>query len=198
MREYPAYGRTIAAHIARGQKPMAVAVLLGAIWRYFDHVPKVCIKPDEWALGRYELGFLRGLHVVVIAGDECTGARLAELLVDVMRVGPVLVWVYDLEGKAVYDGEGSALEMKAWLRDLVHAAGGETNLSFGAIDAAVTVMVEAQRRAAELWTREFTRVQQRGDLEASTRFALREHEIKDKVRELFRSPFGDTGDARAA
>jgi hypothetical protein len=88
MREYPAYGRTIASHIVRGQKPLALAVLLSARWDYFDHVPKVCLKPDEWRLGRYEFGFVRALHAVAVFGDEATEAQAAELLVELMRVGP--------------------------------------------------------------------------------------------------------------
>jgi hypothetical protein len=198
MREYPAYGRTIASHVVRGQKPVAIAVLLSARWDYFNHVAKVCIKPEEWGLGRYEFGFLRGLHVVAVPGDDYAPRQLAELLIDLMRAGPSLLWGYDTEGKKIYDGD-DAHEVARWARELAGGAGvlGD-EISLTAIRTAELVMASAQRRAAELWRREFDRVEHRGDVEASVRWQLREYEMKDRVRALFASPWQAPADARAA
>jgi hypothetical protein len=196
MREYPAYGRTLASHIVRGQKPMAIAVLLSTGWRYFDHVPKVCIRPEDWERSRYELSWLQGLHVVAVPGDDCTEPLLAELLVELMRVGPRELWAFDASGKLLYDGD-SPFELAHWARELAATAGVTSTLSWAAISAARMVMTEAQLRAAKQWQREYARIERRGDAEASARFSLRDFQIKDQVRELFRTPFRDS-DARAA
>lgn len=195
MREYPAYGRTIASHIVRGQKPIAVTVLLSRFWNYFDHVPKVCIKPDEWRLGRYEFGFLHGLHVVVVPGDEATDLALAELLVDLMRVGPAQLWAFNVDGSKLYDGEDPD-EVAHWAMKLAIDAGAAANLSWDSVRVASRVMQAAQVRAGDLWQREYERVMKRGDPEATTRWMLREFETKDRVRALFAPRAGD--DARAA
>jgi hypothetical protein len=118
MREYPAYGRTIASHIVRGQKPVALAVLLSSRWDYYNHVPKVCIKPEEWRIGRFEFGFLRGLHAVAIVGDESSNLQLAELVLELMRVGPALLWIYDAVGGKVYDGD-FASDVARWAFQIV-------------------------------------------------------------------------------
>jgi hypothetical protein len=197
MREYPAYGRTIASHIVRGQKPVALAVLLSSRWDYYNHVPKVCIKPEEWRIGRFEFGFLRGLHAVAIVGDESSNLQLAELVLELMRVGPALLWIYDAVGGKVYDGE-FASDVSRWAFGIVVEAGERERLPFSLFKTAELVMSASQARAAELWQREFERVEQRGDLEASVRFQLREHETKDRVRELFATPWQAPSDARAA
>ena len=196
MREFPAYGRTIASHVVRGQKPMAVAVLVSSFWGYFDHLPKVCIKPEEWARRRYEFGFLQGLHAVAVAGDDCTEPMLAELLVELMRAGPRELWAFAATGQVLYDGN-SPFELAHWARDLAAKAGLEPTLSWAEIQAAREVMTASQSRAAREWQREHERIDRRGDLEASVRHSLRDFEIKDRVRELFRAPFRDD-DARAA
>lgn len=196
MREYPAYGRRIASHIVRGQKPIAVAVLLSRFWSYFDHVPKVCIKPDEWRLGRYEFGFLRGMHVVVIPGEEASSLQLAELLVDVMRAGPALLWAFEVDGRALYDGEQPD-DIAHWAMKMVSDAGAVEKLPWSSIRVASQVMMAAQARASELWQREYERVEKRGDLEATTRWMLREFETKDRVRKLFAPEMAPT-DARVA
>lgn len=196
MREYPAYGRAIASHIVRGQKPIAVAVLLSEYWNYFDRVPKVCIKPDEWRLGRYEFGFLRGLHVVVVPGDGVASLQLAELVVDIMRAGPALVWACEVDGRVLYDGD-SADDVAHWAMKLVSDAGASEKLPWSTIKVARAVMEQAQIRALELWQRESDRIQSRGDLEAHTRWMLHEYQTKDRVRALFAAP-AVTSDARAA
>jgi hypothetical protein len=197
MREYPAYGRTIASHIVRGQKPLAVAVLLSKYWNYFDHVPKVCIKPDEWSLGRYEFGFLHGIHAVVVPGDEATSLQLAELVVDIMRVGPTLVWAYEVDGRALYDGDAPD-DVAHWAMKMVSEAGASEKLPWSSVRVATRVMEAAQARSAALWQREYERVVQRGDPDATTRFMLREFEMKDQVRKLFAPTQPVPIDARAA
>lgn len=196
MREYPAYGRAIASHIVRGQKPIAVAVLLSSYWGYFNHVAKVCIKPGEWAIGRYELGFLRGLHAVAVPGDGWTDLQLAELLVELMRAGPALLWVFGADGTRIYDGD-DCHEVALYALQLAMQAGAVEKLSRQTIQTARRVMAQAQLRAGELWQREYERVKARGDAEATTRWMLRDYETKDRVRELFAAP-RPAGDARAA
>jgi hypothetical protein len=197
MREYPAYARTIAAHIARGQKPIAIAVLLSARWGYFDHVPKVCLRPDEWALGRYEFSYLRGLHAVAVPGEDCTELQLAELLVDLMRAGPALLWAFNFEGGTLYDGE-FADDLSWWARELVVKAGADERLPWKTIKTAELVMAAVQRRAAELWQRESERIQAKNGIEEWATWALSENAVKDRVRELFASPWQAPGEIRAA
>jgi hypothetical protein len=100
IREYPAYGRTIAQQLVRGLRPICIGVLLSTRWRYFDHTPKVCIKPEDWANGKYEFGFLRGRHVVAIWGDDCTDRQFGELLLELMRAGPSDLWAFGCDGTA--------------------------------------------------------------------------------------------------
>jgi hypothetical protein len=196
MRVYPAYGRTIASHVVRGARPMAIAVLLSSRWDYFNHVPKVCIKPDEWKLGRFELGFLHNMHVVVVPGDEAKDLALAELLVDAMRVGPRLLWVFNADGTKLYDGD-TPHDVALYARELTARAGALDKLTPDTIRTAELVMVAAQARAGELWHREYERMAAKRAPEEVTRWMLREYEIKDRVRELFSSPWPVTSDAAA-
>lgn len=191
MREYPAYGRTIAACIVRGQKPICVGVLLSSRWRYFDHVAKVCIKPEDWALGRYEFGYLRGLHVVAVAGDDCQDAQLGELLFDLMRVGPRLVWVYAASGQKLYDGE-HAMEVANW----VHALGAK--VEWPLLKAARSTMELAEVAAARAWRHEYDAITSRRGDEAAVEFSLLEWKLKDQVRQQFSAPFQENGEPAAA
>lgn len=102
MKVYPPYGRSIAALIARGVKPACVGVLLSERWPYYQNVARVCIKPDEWAPGRWEFGFLRNMHVVAILGEEAEGWQFGGLLVDLMRASPALLWICDITGRWIY------------------------------------------------------------------------------------------------
>jgi hypothetical protein len=193
MREYPAYARTISSFIVRGQKPVCVAVLFSERWGYFDHVPKVCIRPDEWARGRYEFRYLRDMHVVVVPGDGSADRKLAELLVDLMRAGPSLLWAYNPDGTKLYDGEFAA-EIGAWVLQLSD----REHLSYHEVKAAESVMEQAQRQQAALWTKEAER-RQAGDIDAWVRWAdLTQFGLKDQVRKLFSAPWQDDGEARAA
>jgi len=198
MRVYPAYGRTIATHIYRGEKPICVAVMLSTRWGYFDHVPKICIRPDEWAPGRYQFGYLAGLHPVAVPGDGASDRQLAELLVEIMVAGPARLWAFNADGSKLYDGMWSS-DISWWARELIVKAGEAERLPWGAIKAAEQVMARAQERAARQWCAEFKRVQQRGDVEAAARWAqATEYGIPDRVRALFASPWQAPGDARAA
>jgi hypothetical protein len=196
MRVYPAYGRTIASHVVRGTKPMAIGVLLSARWDYFNHVPKVCIKPDEWRVGRFELGFLHAMHVVVVPGDEATDLGLAQLLVEIMRVGPRLLWVFNADGTKLVDGD-SAHDVAIYARELAARAGALDKLTPDTIRVAELVMVAAQARAGDLWHRTYQRLTEKRTPEEVARWMLTEYEIKDRVRELFSSPWKATSEAAA-
>lgn len=193
MREYPAYGRTIAAHIVRGQKPICIAVLLSARWRYFDHVPKVCIKPEEWRAGRYELGYLRRLHVVAVPGDDCEERQFAELLVDLMTIGPRWLWAYGPDGSELYAGD-FAMEIAELALRLGHTQG----LTFSTVKAARTRMETAQALAARDEARELEVISQRTGPDGAIACFERELASKRRVRELFSAPYQDTGESAAA
>lgn len=115
-RVYPAYARAIAAYIQRGQSPLAVGVMLSPYWRDFRDVPRACIRPDEWALGRFEFGWLQRQHVVAILGDDDdtnadNGRKVAELLCELMLVGPRAIWVTDVWGRWIENtGEPMRIE----------------------------------------------------------------------------------------
>lgn len=93
MRAYPAYGSAFARQIARGNHPLAIGVLFSDYWRDFRDVPRVCIKPGEWALGRWEFGFMRGQHVVAIFGTGAGARAFNELVCELMLAAPRLVWI---------------------------------------------------------------------------------------------------------
>ena len=102
MRIYPAYAQTLARHLMRGNRPACIGVLLSSRWAYFDRAPRICVKPDEWALGRFEFGYLRNEHAVAIWGDETTEPQFGELLIDLMAAGPRLVWAVACTGEWIY------------------------------------------------------------------------------------------------
>jgi hypothetical protein len=197
MREYPAYGRTIASHIVRGVKPMAIAVLLSERWDYFNHLPKVCIKPEDWSIARYEFGFLRGLHVVLIAGDGVGSRELGELVIVLMRVGPRRLWVWNADGEKAVDDD-SAHAAALFARERLGAAGALTDQRIAEIRAAELVMVAAQTRAGELWHREYQRLTEKRPAEEVARWMLAEYERLDRVRELLSSPWRKSIDVAAA
>jgi hypothetical protein len=197
MRVYPAYGRTITRHLVRGLKPVAIGVLFSTRWDYFDHAPKVCIRPDEWRANRFEFGFLRGQHVVVVPGDEAPARELAQLVVELMMVGPRLLWLFNADGSKIYDGE-DAHEVALYVREL--AARSEPALDAAGIECiriAERVMASAQVRASELWRREHQRVVEKRGEEWAAAWMLTEWQTKDRVRELFSQPW-KAEDAAAA
>jgi len=102
MRVYPAYARTVAKLLVRGIRPAGMGVLLSTRWWYFDRAAKVCMKPDEWAIGRWEFGYLKNEHIVAIWGDEVTEQQFGELLIELMLAGPRLLWACDAAGNWIY------------------------------------------------------------------------------------------------
>jgi hypothetical protein len=188
-REYPAYGRSIAKTVNRGLRPIACAVLLSSRWYYFDHVPKVCIRPDEWRRSKFEFRYLAGLHLVAIPGDDCTEHQLGELLVDLMMVGPTAIWAYNVDGSKLSEEDWPS-SIAHWVRDL---RGAEI---FELAKNAAARMQAAQRRALEQYTIEHERIAKRSEDDA-LRFMLQEYEVKDRIRALFAAPARAPG-ARAA
>jgi hypothetical protein len=191
IRNYPAYGRTIAAHLARGLKPICIGVLLSSRWGYFNHVPKVCIKPDEWAFGRLEFGFLHGMHVVAVPGDDCEPRQLAELILDLMRAGPRLLWAYNADGSKLYDGDWPS-DLWNWVFEL-----SGRKYAYAELKAAARVMEDAQARALAAWMREYQAIDERAGVEKAVQFHIDTEAIKDRVRLLFSKPNGPD-EARAA
>lgn len=196
MRAYPAYGQTIARHVTRGTKPMAIGVLLSARWDYFDHVAKVCIKPHEWKLGRFEFGFLHNLHAVVVPGDESTELQLAELLIEVMRAGPRLLWAFNADGSKLYDGE-HAHDVAEWAIEIAWRAG-ELERIKPLARTAEQVMLAVQVRAGQRWHREYERLTAKRTTEEVSAWMLSEYKTQDRVRELFSAPWLTERDAAAA
>jgi hypothetical protein len=184
MRDYPAYARTLAAHIRRGQKPIAVGVMLSSSWAYFDHVPKICIRPDEWRLGKYEFSYLAGTHVVAVPGLDCESPQLGELLLELMRVGPSLLWVFNIHGSKVYDDD---FPVENWAFKL-----GNGRFDYRAAKVAADVMRAAQSRAARRWITEHERKRHRSEEEAmqfSLDSEMSAEAIKERVRTMFSSPW---------
>lgn len=105
MRTFPPYARTIARYAARGVRPVAVGVMLSERWFYFENVARVCIKPADWKPGRWEFDYLRNQHVVAIWGDGAETWQVGELLVELMAVGPRLLWLCDTAGRWIYKGD---------------------------------------------------------------------------------------------
>ncbi len=103
MRTYPAYARTIAKHLVRGNHPVAIGVLLSSHWWYCESVAKVCIRPDEWELGRWEFGYLKNEHVVAVWGEDVEPQQFGELLIELMLAGPRLIWACGCDGAWVYN-----------------------------------------------------------------------------------------------
>jgi hypothetical protein len=199
MRVYPAYGRTITKLIVRGLKPVAIGVLFSTRWDYFDHAPKVCIRPDEWRANRFEFGFLRGQHIVVVPGDEAPARDLARLVVELMMAGPRLLWLFNADGSRIYDGD-LAHEVALYARELAASASEPPEALRVAIDCirvAESVMASAQARASELWQREHQRIVEKRGEEAAATWMLAEWQTKDRVRELFSQPW-KAEDAAAA
>lgn len=93
QRKLPAYARGLMQCRARGVLPSAIAVYLGSDWDALGDVPRVCISPAEWRAGGYDLRACRDLHVMAIAGSGARDHQLGELICDLMRAQPALLWV---------------------------------------------------------------------------------------------------------
>lgn len=197
IRDFPAYARTIASHIARGQRPVCVGVLLSSRWGYFNHVAKICIKPDEWAPGRFEFGYLRGMHVVVVPGDDCEDLQLAQLLVDLMRIGPALLWVFGADGTKISDDEQAFL-LPDYAAQLARGKVDDLGAFYRNAKVASAVMAAVQRKDAQRFLTEFERIREKSGDDAALEFHLREERAKLQVREWFSRPYLDRGESAAA
>lgn len=196
MRLYPAYARPIAAHIARGQRPIAVGVLLSSQWGWLDHVPKVCIKPDEWARGRWEFGYLRGMHVVAVWGFDVAPVQFGELLLELMEAGPELIWTSDLTGDVseTYGLSDIADYARALL---IGRDGGAANIE---LDASIAegLYQASQGRAVRRHLAEISRIEQKRGPEAAERWRELQAAARQRVRELFSTPRLDASESQAA
>lgn len=189
MRVYPAYGRTIARHLVRGNHPAGIGVLLSSRWWYYEQAPKVCISPDEWALGRFEFGYLKNEHVVAVWGDEVESMQFGELLIELMLAGPRLIWVCGCDGKLVLkDSTPESLLLYA-----------DTDLTKGRHHAvalhARDVYDDAQLRELGLVSREAERAAQLG--RNGVPFLRQRREAQAMVERIF-SGNSDSVDERAA
>ena len=144
-RVYPAYARQIAAYIQRGQPPLAVGVLFSKFWRDFREVPRIGIRPDEWELGRYELGWLQRQHVVLLLGEDDEvhankGRAFGELLYELMLAGPRAIWVAEAWGRWI-EKTGEPVRIAAIAEDtgvpaaLLHLASAAYERTFRAASA---------------------------------------------------------------
>lgn len=191
-RIYPSYARAIAAQIVRGNKPIAVGVMLSDThWRCFDHAPKVCIRTDEWALGRFEFDYLRGLNVVAIWGDALD-KQFGELLRDLMMTRPRRLWACDLAGTLIWHDHESVQDLW-WPATLAGVAPAEPAY------ALARRTFEAAQRAAHIRELEETElIEKRSGIEAAVRYSISLLQVADRVRELFRAPYRDEGVGKAA
>jgi hypothetical protein len=184
MRDFPAYARTITQQMRRGHRPICLAVLLSSRWDYYAHLPKVCIKPKDWAPRRYDLDLVRERLAIAVVGDDCDPRQLAELLFELMLARPAALWVYSTEGEALAD-QSSPLQLAWWIRDLgAPALGGRSRAGLEARRA----LEEGIAAAARAIVRQAEALEQRAGLEASVRFQLAQYRIEDQVRELLRAP----------
>lgn len=188
MRVYPAYARTIARHLVRGQRPAGIGVMLSSRWWYFDQVPKICMSPDEWALGRFEFGYLKNEHAVAVWGDGAEPAQFGELLIELMLAGPRLLWACDVDGKWLY--RESAPDALVDYADAQLTGGRLHGLALRARDA----YEDAQLRELGLLSREAERAAQLGRQQVS--FAHQRAQAQFMVEQFFSTR--DPVDERAA
>lgn len=187
MRVYPAYGREIGRLAARGLRPVAVGALMSSRWWYLEHVARVCLKPDEWALRRWEFGYLHKQHVVAVQGDDCDARVLGELVIDLMWAGPRELWIADLTGAWIAKGltpwqMGKAVE--GWV-------GPKLDLY---IEQAVARYAQAQESEAELERKAIERALALG--RTAIPFVQQRQQSRDMVERLFSGVVEQ--DARAA
>ncbi len=188
MKVYPAFARTIARHLVRSLHPAGIAVLLSARWWYFDRAAKVCIKPDEWAPGRWEFGYLKNQHVVAVQGDEATPQAFGELLIELMLAGPRLIWACTVDGTWLYK-ETDPGGLAGYADDLTKRA------QHGLVLRARDAYEDAQLRELGLVTREAQRAQDLG--RPSVPFLLQRQQALEIVSLLFTDPYAPV-DERAA
>lgn len=180
-KDYPIYGRSIAAHLARGEKPTSVGVLLSSRWwESFEHVCRMCIKPEDWAPRRYELGFLHGMHVVLVAGD-CERRALGELALELMEIRPALLWVFEVDGRALVDGSAPDPEgLAQWAGEMAELPPTDSRLR-GASQAYWAGHLAAAKREAD----EMALIEQRKDLGAAVTWIAQRQGVVERVREQY-------------
>jgi len=188
LRVYPAYGRSIAALRARGTRASVIGVLLSSRWRYFDVAPKVCIRPDEWLIGRWEFGFVRGGVCVAIWGDEVEPVQFGELLAELMLFGPRLLWACDSTGKWLYQGD-SPIELAAYAQRLTGAQ------HRGRIVAGRETYEHALGRELEIERTELARAIEAG--RARIGYLERRRHAEDLARRIFSEPIAEPNDLAA-
>lgn len=194
MREYPAYGRTIAAHLARGEKPLAIGVVLSnRWWHLLNHIPKVCIRSDDWEPLRYELGYLQGMHVVAFRGD-CEERHFGELLLELMVARPRMLWAYDMTGQALSDDDPPYVQgMATWA---CHMAGRKVQDPL--FKLARDSYDEGARQAVQREFDEYERIRARSGDEAAVRWSAERMGWPDLVRQRFAAPLQATGEPQPA
>lgn len=195
IREYPAYGRTIAQQLVRGLRPICIGVLLSARWWYFDQAPKVCVKPEDWASGKYEFGYLRGRHVVAVWGDGASERQFGELLLELMRAGPSELWAFDASGQKLFDGERDAQGLAWWVWQLL---GRDRPLKDPAIHFARLHFEASAAAASRAELTELEAAIARKKPEELVHWHAEQHRIPDRVRQLFSQPFQESGESAAA
>lgn len=184
MREYPAYGRAIAAHLARGDKPLAVGVVLSnRWWHLLDHIPKVCIRTDDWAPRRYELGYLQGMHVVAYWGD-CEGKAFGELVLELMLSAPRMLWAFDMSGRELSaDDPAHDQGIGLWA---AHLAGLQARAPL--VQAARSRYAHAIAADARRELEEYERIRARSGDEAAVRWSAERLGWPALVRKRFAVP----------
>lgn len=194
MREYPAYGRTIAAHLARGEKPLAVAaVLSNRWWHLLDHVPRVCVRAEEWQLGRYEWSYLNGMHVVAFCGD-CEEKHFGEMLLELMVARPRMLWAYDMLGNAISaEDPANELGVSALAANLAGLQINHPLFKLARARYQAGIRADAQRELDE-----HERILARSGLDAAVRWSAERMGWPDLVRKRFAAPLQATGESLPA
>lgn len=184
----PAYARQIRLQLIRGNHPAAIGVLFSSRWWHFDHVPKICLRPDEWALGRFEFGYLKGEHVVAIWGEEIEEIQFGELLIELMLAGPRRLWICGLDGRWIQRAT-IAFEVRLYADQLTGYKRRDLT------ERAEAAMMRAEARETELLQAE---VQRAIDLDRqNVPFVLQRNAAEKIVEQRFTDTY-PPGDERAA
>jgi hypothetical protein len=189
MRIYPAYARTVAQHLVRGNRPACIGVLLSARWFFFDRAAKLCLRPEEWALGRWEFGYLKNEHVVALWGEEAQSAQFGELLLELMLAGPRLLWAASIDGTWLY--RETAPDALVRYADEQLTGRRHHGLALRALDA----YEDAQLRDLGLVQREAERAAQHG--RASVPFIAQRQQALEMTTLLFSDPYATIDDHAA-
>lgn len=91
-RKLPAYGKALMLERRQGRHPREVTLVYGDDWHAGD-APRICIRPLEYAPGRYSFAMCAGCRVVVL--DQQLAAWDCDPAATPARYGPI----YDLIGE---------------------------------------------------------------------------------------------------